>query len=211
MSFSVENLQGNLFMLFVAGQDSTNASVGWLLLLMAKYPAVQEKVCEEIDQVIGRDGTVYFSDKIKLPYTMATALEMMRWISINPLFPPRYVLDNFEYEGYTIPKGAHIVCNSWAIMHDERYFDDPMAFKPERFLSEDGSKVEKLKGYGPFSFGKRTNCPGEGVAMMTMYLYFVSIMQKFNIRTPYDQPPDMSYKFSAGILPNPQKLCFVER
>lgn len=209
-NFNVINLRGNLLMLFLAGQDSNIASVGWLLLLMVKFPDVQKKVCDEIDQVFGRDATIYYNDKTKLPYTMATLFEMMRYISINPLFPPRYVIDTFTFGGYTIPQGAHVVCNSWAMLHDPRYFADPMAFKPERFLTEDGIKAEKLKGYGPFSFGKR-NCPGEGIAMMTMYLYFVSIMQKFEIRAPYGNPPDMEYKFSAGILPKPQKLCFIER
>ncbi|GFR01574.1 cytochrome P450 2G1 [Trichonephila clavata] len=209
-NFNVINLRGNLLMLFLSGQDATIASVSWLLLLMAKYSDVQTKVCEEIDRVIGRDGTVYFNDKTKLPYTMATMLEMLRYISINPLFPPRYVLDTFNFGGYTIPQGAQVVCNSWAMLHDSRYFNDPMTFKPERFLKEEGIKAEKVKGYGPFSFGKR-NCPGEGIAMMTMYLYFVSIMQKFKIRAPDGGSPDMEYKFSAGVLPKPQKLCFIER
>ncbi|KAF8787690.1 cytochrome P450 2C15-like isoform X1 [Argiope bruennichi] len=208
-NFTVINLRGNLFILFVAGQDSTVASVGWLLLLMAKFPDVQQRICDEIDKAIGRDGTVYYGDRNKLPYTTATMLEMMRWVAINPLFPPRYVLDTFTFNGYTIPKGAHIICNSWAMLHDPRYFEDPMEFKPERFLSEEG-KCVKRDGYGPFSFGKR-NCPGEGIAMMSMYLYFVSIMQKFKIKTPYDLPPDMEYKYSAGVLPKPQKLCFIER
>ncbi|GFQ87575.1 cytochrome P450 2C23 [Trichonephila clavata] len=168
-NFNVINLRGNLLMLFLAGQDATIASVSWLLLLMAKYPDVQTKVCEEIDRVIGRDGTVYFNDKTKLPYTMATMLEMLRYISIILFF-----------------------------------------LQDKRFLKEEGIKAEKVKGYGPFSFGKR-NCPGEGIAMMTMYLYFVSIMQKFKIRAPDGGFPDMEYKFSAGVLPKPQKLCFIER
>ncbi|GFT13111.1 cytochrome P450 2J5 [Nephila pilipes] len=209
-TFTIDTLRGNLLILFLTGQDSNVASVTWLLLLMAKYPDVQEKVCDEIDRVIGRDGTVYYGDKLKLPYSMATVQEMLRYIAIAPLFPPRYVLESLSFGGYTIPRGSHVICNNWAISHDQRYFEDPITFKPERFLSEDKSKVEKLKGYGPFSFGKR-NCPGEGVAMMTIYLFFVSIMQKFKIQGPHGLPPNMDYTFGSGLYPIEQKLCFIER
>ncbi|KAG8182768.1 hypothetical protein JTE90_023404 [Oedothorax gibbosus] len=209
-TFTLESLQGNMFLLYNAGLDSTLASVGWLLLLMAGHPDIQAKICKEIDRTIGRDGVVYYDDRVNLPYTLATVYEMMRYITINPIFPPRYTLEDLEYGGYTIPKGSHIICNSWALLHDPRYHEDPMEFKPERFLSENGTKLKRMDGYGPFSFGKR-NCPGEGVAMMTTYLYFVSIMQKFNIKTPTGGPPDMTYNYSAGTRPVPQNLWIQSR
>ncbi|GFW17740.1 cytochrome P450 2U1 [Trichonephila clavipes] len=152
-TFTIDNLRGNLLILFLAGQDSNIASVTWLLLLMAKYPHVQRKVCDEIDQVIGRDGVVYYGDKLKLPYSMATVLEMFRYIALGSLFPPRYVQKSLSLGGYTIPQGSHLVCNNWAISHDQRYFYNPMEFKPERFMAECETKVVKLKAYGPFSFG----------------------------------------------------------
>ncbi|GFQ77506.1 cytochrome P450 2A6, partial [Trichonephila clavata] len=209
-TFTIDNLRGNLLILFLAGQDSNIASVTWLLLLMAKYPHVQRKVCDEIDQVIGRDGVVNYGDKLKLAYSMATVFEMFRYIALGPLFPPRYVLKSLSLGGYTIPQGSHVVCNNWAISHDQRYFCDPMEFKPERFIAEYENKVVKLKGYGPFSFGKR-NCPGEGVAMMTVFIYFVTIMQKFKIQSPDGLSPNMDYTFGSGLLPISQKLCFIER
>ncbi|XP_054710734.1 cytochrome P450 2C31-like [Uloborus diversus] len=208
--FNIDNLLGNLFLLFVAGLDSTLASIAWLLILMAEHQEVQKKVHEEIDSVLGRDGTVYFDDKVKLPYTSATILEMHRWASISPIYPPRYPLHSFEFHGYTIPKGSNIICNGWAIMHDTRYFKNPMEFTPERFLSGDGTKAGKYDGYLPFSTGKR-NCPGEGIAMMTTYLYFVSIMQKFKVTPKPGEKVDIDYICGGALLPKPQELCFLER
>ncbi|XP_035220947.1 cytochrome P450 2U1-like [Stegodyphus dumicola] len=209
-TFTIENLLGNLVILFIAGNESTYAGVIWLLLLMTTYEDVQEKVHQEIDAVIGKDGTVCFDDKIKTPYTLATIMEMARFISINPIYPPRYPLATFTFHGYTIPQGSHILCNIWSIMHNPKYFEKPMEFKPERFLTDDGLKVLKPTGYAPFSFGKR-NCPGEVVAIMTIYLYFVSIMQKFKVKTPHGLPADFDYIFGGALLPRPQKLCFIER
>ncbi|XP_054710978.1 uncharacterized protein LOC129220571 [Uloborus diversus] len=209
-TFNVDNLLGNLFLLFISGLDSTLSSIGWLLLLMADHPDVQKKVQEEIDAAFGRDGTVYFDDKVKLPYTMATILEMHRWVSIAAIYPPRYPTETFEFHGYTIPKGSNVICNSWEIMHDPKYFKNPMDFKPERFLNDDGTKAGKYDGYLPFSTGKR-NCPGEAIAMMTSYLYFVSILQKFNVTPKPGEDIDLDYVFGGALLPKPQKLCFLER
>ncbi|KAG8182772.1 hypothetical protein JTE90_023406 [Oedothorax gibbosus] len=210
-SLSLETLRGDMFVLLVGGRDSVMLPIGWLLLLMAAYPEVQQKICEEIDKNIGRGGVVYFEDRVNLPYTKATLYEMLRFISINPFFPPRRVMDDFQFAGYTIPKDSHIVCNSWAMSHDPRYIEDPMTFRPERFLMDNGTKLKSMENYGFFSFGKR-NCPGESVALMSMYLYFVSIMQKFTIKMPKGGQPDMEYKYCGAVcIPNPQELCFIER
>lgn len=209
-TFSVETLLGNLFILFIAGNDSTLAGMSWLLLLMAAHQDIQKKVHDEIDKVVGKDGTIYHEDKFKLPYTMATIFEMTRWVSISAIFPPRYAADTFEFNGYTVPQGCYVICNIWAIMRDPKYFENPEEFIPERFLSKNGEKTLKLDGYAPFSFGKR-NCPGEGVAIMTLFLYFVSVMQKLKVTLPPNCEADLKPKFSGGLLPKPQKLCFKER
>lgn len=85
----VHNLLGNLVILFISSNDSTMASISWLLLFMAEYPEIQKKVQDEIDYFAGRDGVVSFDDKAKLPYTMATIFEMLRWVSVAPFPPPR--------------------------------------------------------------------------------------------------------------------------
>lgn len=56
---------------------------------MAEYPDIQKKIHDEIDSVVGRDGIIYFDDKAKFPYTMATIFEVLRHVSIAPLTPPR--------------------------------------------------------------------------------------------------------------------------
>ena len=89
LNISVENLLGNLIILFISSHDTTMATISWLLLYMAAYPDIQKKVHDEIDSVVGRDGVIYFDDKAKFPYTMATIFEMLRHVSIAPMTPPR--------------------------------------------------------------------------------------------------------------------------
>lgn len=209
-TFNVLNLIGNLIILFIAGNDSTMSGLSWLLLLMAGKQDVQRKVQEEIEGVLGRDGIPSFDERNKFPYTMATILETMRWASIAPLFPPRHMYSDFTFDGYTIPQGSNIITNAWGVMHDPKYFESPDEFKPERFLSGDKQKVVKTDGYIAFSLGKR-NCPGEAVAMMTLFLYFVSLMQTFHVKLPPGSKADFTPKFGGVMLPKSQELCFIER
>ncbi|GIX93921.1 hypothetical protein CEXT_290771 [Caerostris extrusa] len=128
--------------MFLSGQDSTLASVSWLLLLMAKHPKVQQKVCDEIDRVIGRDGAVYFSEKGNLPYTTATVFEMMRYISLSPLFPKDMFWIHLSFMDTPFQR---IPCNMQQLGHFALTPDTSrtMTFNPERFLVENGTKFEK--------------------------------------------------------------------
>lgn len=208
-TFTMDNLLGNLIILFISSNDSTMASISWLLLLMCAHPDVQEKVHDEIHSLAGRDGVVNFDDKAKLPYTMATIFEMLRIVSVAPLIPPRLVTEDITVRDYFVPKGSAILVNMWSILRDPRYFNDPEEFKPERFLTEDNKATKNLEGFFPFSVGKR-NCPGEGIAIMTIFLYFVALMQKFKVSMPPGKKVNLEPVFGGAHLPNPQEICFLE-
>ena len=58
-------------------------------------------------------------------------------------------------QGYFIPKGTFITANIWAIHNDPKYWDKPDQFVPERFLLDDGEKVNTApESFCPFSYGK---------------------------------------------------------
>ena len=52
---------------------------------MAKHPDIQEKVAQEVDDVIGRDRLPSLEDFGKLPYTEAAMHEVMRYGTVVPL------------------------------------------------------------------------------------------------------------------------------
>lgn len=51
---------------------------------MAENPEKQQKVHEELDKVIGRDDSIQWASRGKIPYTYATLLESMRWKTVSP-------------------------------------------------------------------------------------------------------------------------------
>lgn len=212
-NYTLQNLIGNLAALFFGGTNSTVASILWLLVLMAAYPEVQAKVHDELDKEIGKDEDVEWDDRKRLPYTMATILEMQRWATVVPFYPPRWVSETFEFRAYKIPKGTVIFTNGWEIHHNPKYWDNPHSFIPERFVSNAGIKEAdslRFDGHAPFSFGKR-NCPGVTAAVMMLFLYFSGLMQKFTVKSPPGCQADVSTHFRSVIYPKGQELCFIRR
>lgn len=54
---------------------------------------------------------------------------------------------------YDVPKGTMVVPLQWAIHTDRSYWHDPLSFKPDRFIAEDGS-LAKPKAFLPYQTGK---------------------------------------------------------
>ncbi|XP_009082611.1 PREDICTED: cytochrome P450 2C8-like, partial [Acanthisitta chloris] len=99
-SFHMKNLITCTFDLFFAGTETTSTTVRYGLLLLLKYPKIQEKVQEEIDQVVGRSRKPCVADRPQMPYTDAVVHEIQRFISLIPLALPHTVAKDTPFRDY---------------------------------------------------------------------------------------------------------------
>ena len=139
--------------LFSAGTSTTATTLRWCILWMLRRPEVQTRIQNEMDAVVGRQRLPKISDKHSLNYTRAALLEIQRIASQSRLGVPHASACETTICGYTIPKGAIIMSNKWAIHHDPELWSDPEVFKPERFLDNDG-KFRPSPEVIPFGIGK---------------------------------------------------------
>ncbi|KAG2021163.1 cytochrome P450 [Coprinopsis cinerea AmutBmut pab1-1] len=124
----------------------------------------------------------------QLPYIQAIVKELSRWHTVAPLCIPHAVKDDDEYQGYFLPKGSIVFPNTWAIMHDPKVFEDPMKFKPERYL-KDGKinpDVRDAISDGSFGYGRRV-CPGRYLSNDALAYFTACLLSVFNITPPKDE------------------------
>ncbi|XP_039591017.1 cytochrome P450 2J6-like isoform X1 [Polypterus senegalus] len=207
--FNEENLCCCTMDLFGAGTETTATTLRWALLYMAKYPHIQQKVQEEIDQVIGPSRVPSMEDRINMPYTYAVIHEVQRAGNVVPVSPPRMASKDTTLAGYSIPKGTVILPDLTSVLNDENEYMTPGVFNPQHFLDENG-KFMKNETLIPFSIGKRA-CPGENLARMEIFLFFTSLLQAFTFHCPNGQQLTLETKPGITLGPKAYKICALSR
>jgi cytochrome P450 len=192
-------LRDEVMTLFLAGHETTALALSWSWYLLATHPNAERKFHAELDQVLqGRLPSV--DDMPKLTYTEMIARETMR------LYPPAYAvgreaLEEIEIGGFRVPKGSQVFAFQWVTHRDERYFDNPEAFDPDRWTSERSEKLPKY-AYFPFGGGPR-QCIGNYFAMMEIMLLLATIGQRFKFSLAPDHKvevlPVLSLRPKDGI------------
>ncbi|XP_067319267.1 cytochrome P450 2C18-like isoform X3 [Anolis sagrei] len=209
--FTTENLLMSTIDLFGAGTETTSTTLRYGLLILQKYPEIEEKVREEIDRVVGRSRLPCMADRGQMPYTEAVIHEIQRFISLIPLSLPHSVAKDTLFHGYTIPKDTTVLPVLTSVLHDVKEFTNPTEFDPHHFLNKDGT-FRKSDYFMPFSTGKRV-CAGEGLARMELFLFLASILQNFRLK-PLTDPQDIDIKphlSSVGNVPPKYRLCVMPR
>ncbi|XP_047333595.1 geraniol 8-hydroxylase-like [Impatiens glandulifera] len=101
---------------------------------LLRYPTCMKNGKNELKQIVCDGKQVEESDIDKLPYLQAIIKETTRMRPLAPFLIPRQVYTEVDLCGYTIPKGAQVLVNVWAIGRDPDIWESPMEFKPERFI-----------------------------------------------------------------------------
>ncbi|NXP96789.1 CP2K6 protein, partial [Vidua macroura] len=205
------NLLSLVTNLFAAGVETISTTLNWGFLLMLKYPEIQKKVQEEIEQVIGSNPP-RIEHRAQMPYTDAVIHEIQRFANILPLNLPHETTADVTLQGYFIPKGTYIIPLLTSVLKDQSQWEKPDMFYPEHFLDANG-KFMKKDAFMPFSAGRRI-CAGETLAKMELFLFFTSLLQRFNFHPPAgvsSSDLDLSPAISFNVIPKPYKLRAVAR
>uniref|UniRef100_A0A9J8D1T1 Cytochrome P450, family 2, subfamily Y, polypeptide 3 n=1 Tax=Cyprinus carpio carpio TaxID=630221 RepID=A0A9J8D1T1_CYPCA len=193
--FHKNNLMATALNLFIAGTETTSTTLRYALMLLIKHPHIQEQMQREIDRVIGQNRFPTMDDRKSLPFTDAVIHEVQRYLDIVPLNVPHYAMKDITFRGYVIPKGTVIIPMLHSVLRDEGQWETPWTFNPEHFLDANGN-FKKNPAFLPFSAGKRS-CVGESLARMELFLFIVSLLQKFSFSSPkgpdgVDTSPELS-------------------
>jgi len=165
-------------LLLLAGFETTANALLWAWYLLAKHPHVEARVLAEIHGVVG-DRTVTHTDLRQLELLSQVFKETLRlypsaWIMGRRVWAPT------DLGGYTLPADSVAVISPYVIHRNPKYYPEPEAFKPERFV------VDPIKyAYLPFGLGPHI-CLGQHFATMEALLILATVIQRFRLSVPSD-------------------------
>ena len=156
---SREQLRDQLATLLAAGHETTAGSLGWALERLARHPEVLARI---------RTGDEAYLD--------ATVKEVLR---VRPVLAitPRQVVDSYELQGWTLPAGVHVTPCIYLAHRRPDVWEDPTAFKPERFLNGAAEPYT----YIPFGGGIR-RCVGAAFATLEIKEVLRAVANRFELR-----------------------------
>ncbi|XP_006307157.2 cytochrome P450 78A6 [Capsella rubella] len=186
-----------LWEMIFRGTDTVAVLIEWVLARIVMHPKVQSTVHAELDRVVGRSRAIDESDLPSLTYLTAVIKEVLRLHPPGPLLSwARLSITDTAVDGYHVPAGTTAMVNMWAIARDPHVWEDPLEFKPERFVAKEGEAEFSVFGsdlrLAPFGSGKRV-CPGKNLGLATVSFWVATLLHEFEwLPSVEANPPDMS-------------------
>ncbi|WP_276278983.1 cytochrome P450 [Halorussus caseinilyticus] len=183
-----EAVRDQLVTFLFAGHETTATALTYACWLLAGNPDARQRLDAELDAVLdGRDPT--FAELPELDYTGQVVKEALR------LYPPIYALYRQPKKpvvlgGYRIPADTTLQLATYSVQRDDRWWDTPDEFRPERWGSEarsasdaSGERSEPRANdhpeyaYLPFGGGPR-HCIGMRFATTEMKLVLATLARR---------------------------------
>jgi cytochrome P450 len=167
-------IRDEIVTMFLAGHETAASALSWTLYLMARNPTVAQALVTQVDQGEG-----------------AELLEQITREGLR-LYPPAYRISRTavtacEIGGERVKPGVEVMIPQYAIQRSPRYFDNPDAFRPERWTPEFIEELPKF-AYFPFGGGPRT-CIGSAFSHIESSVVLRAFARRFVLHVPPDVDP----------------------
>lgn len=170
---------------FLAGHETTAATLSWWAWCMASNPAAQRTARDEVRRVLqGRTPTA--QAVASLDYLAQTIKETLRLYPVAPVLVSRRSTKPLSLGGWQFPARTMFMLPVQLMHHDPRWFPEPHAFRPERFAA--GAPELPRGAYLPFGTGPRV-CLGQHLAMAEMTVIAAMLLQRFELSIPKGMAP----------------------
>jgi cytochrome P450 len=199
-SLSESEIRDQMMTMLLAGHETTANLLTWVWVLLDKHPGIYLRFQEEIDAIHKTELSAYEFYR-SMEFTQRIIQETLR------LYPPAWMIlreaqEEVELLGETFPMGSTFLISPYAIHRNGNVFEDPEAFRPERFLDGGPSRWPKF-AYFPFGGGSRS-CIGSQFAMMEALLIMSELARQFSFHRVTEQPiqpePLVSLRVKDGVI-----------
>jgi cytochrome P450 len=160
---SDRHVRDHVMTLLFAGHDTTTATIAFLFYELARHPDVADAAA---------------ADPQRLEQALDETLRLYppAWIG------PRRAATTFEFAGLRIAEGAPVNYSSWASHRLPDVWEEPDAFRPERFAPEARKRIPK-GAYVPFGGGSRI-CLGMRFGQAEIRAIANAVGERFRVELP---------------------------
>jgi cytochrome P450 len=191
---SEKQMRDELMTLIFAGHETTAHTLTWAWYLLATNGDKLRKAQREVDEEMG--GRPIGADDLReLPYLEMCLKESLRRLPAVWIYA-REAQTDLRIADYLIPKGAILAISPLAIGRNEKYYDNPLEYRPERWTREFERQLPR-GAYVPFAAGPRV-CLGKQFAMMEMRIVLGTLIQNVDINVLDGFEPDLLPELSLN-------------
>ncbi|XP_049762473.1 cytochrome P450 4C1-like [Schistocerca cancellata] len=179
-------LREEIATLLLAGQDTTATAICFALQLLALHPEIQEEAAwdEALQERVVRETLRLFPPSPLLSRELTADVQLPATDDHGPL---------------VLPAGSSAVVCALFLHRDPAVWDDPLAFRPDRFLPE-ACKERHPFAYLPFGGGPRS-CIGSKYAQMQMRAVLSKVLPAFRVTTTATREDLEDLKMGMVITP----------
>ncbi|KAG4142120.1 hypothetical protein ERO13_D06G114400v2 [Gossypium hirsutum] len=211
-----EDMEAVLWEMIFRGTDTTALLTEWIMAELVLNPEIQSKLHQELVVAVG-DKSVTDADVANLPYLQAVVKETLRLHPPGPLLSwARISTSDVQLSnGMVVPSDTTAMVNMWAITHDPNVWEDPLVFRPERFVKCLGGAEVDVRGgdlrLAPFGAGRRV-CPGKNLGLVTVGLWVAKLVQHFKWVQDLANPVDLTELLKLSCeMKNPLRALAIPR
>ncbi|XP_068638927.1 alkane hydroxylase MAH1-like [Aristolochia californica] len=217
-------LRDTILNMLAAGRNTTSAALTWLFWELSRNPEVEEKIMKELKtanlankkEEAGppQKFKVYEADEVSgLPYLHAALCECLRLYPSVPLVLKGVEKPDTLPSGQRVVPGMRIIVTLYAMGRMESVWgDNYLEFKPERWLTEEGSfNYDMLHSkFLVFSTGPRS-CLGRDLSFTQMKVVVASLLHNFHIRVVEGQKAtpavSVTLQMKNGLMAKMARRC----
>ncbi|GAB2240842.1 hypothetical protein Droror1_Dr00021360 [Drosera rotundifolia] len=198
IKLTVDQIKGIIMNILIGGTDPSSSILVWTMTELMKSPASMKALKDELTKAANGKEMIEETDFPQLEYLRMVLKESFR------LHPPlqlllRETIQDCKIMGYEIPANTSVFLNARAIGRDPNTWEDPLIFRPERFLNSSidfrGKDLELI----PFGVGRR-GCPGINMALPLVELALANLVHHFDWNMPPGMSPDdIDMEDSLGV------------
>ncbi|XP_050232143.1 cytochrome P450 89A9-like [Mercurialis annua] len=196
------------------GTDTSTTTLQWVMANLVKKQEIQDKLLQEIKNTTEADSYKEIEEEEvkKMAYLKAVILETLRRHPPGHFILPRAVTKDTKFDGYDIPKDAIVNFTVAEMAWDPKVWEDPMEFKPERFMNEgvafDVKGIREIKMM-PFGAGRRV-CPAISIATLHLQYFVANLVRDFEWKEGNGYQVDLSetQEFTM-VMKNPLRVSIT--